>query len=58
MNDRAIIRPNATLFDKTIADVQVSLTKSLKWLNFAFGNVVKFGREKREGEICYPISVF
>ena len=41
MNDRAIIRPNAALFDKTIADVQVSLTKSLKWLNFAFGNVVK-----------------
>lgn len=58
MNDRAIIRPNATLFDKTIGDVQVSLTKSLKWLNFAFGNVVKLVERNERGKFVTPSVYF
>lgn len=54
MKDRVILRPNAVLFDEVIGNVQVSLVKSLQWLNYAFGGACKLVERTEKGKFITP----
>lgn len=50
-------KQNPVLLDKILQDMQTSLTKKLKWLNFAFGKAYKLVEHRPDGnKFIYPAA--
>ncbi len=50
-------KKNPVLLDKIIQDMQTSLTKRLKWLNYAFGRAYKLVEHRPDGnKFIYPAA--